>query len=111
MTSPRLILEINTRLWLRSLGGGTPASLRSVPDAVLDRWVEDGFDAVWLMGVWLPSKLSRDIALEHPGLRADYARILPDWSPDDVIGSPYSVADYRIPPGWGGEEALADLRA
>lgn len=110
MSPPRLILEVNTRLWLRALGGGTPASLRSVPEKLLDQWSHDGFDAVWLMGVWLPSSISQSIASEHPGLPANYTQILPDWTPEDVIGSPYAVADYRIPPAWGGEEALADLR-
>jgi hypothetical protein len=111
MQPPRYILEINTRLWLRELGGGTPATLRGVPDAVLEAWVAQGFDAIWLMGIWLPSVVSREIAAEHAGLRADYSRILPDWTPADVIGSPYAISGYRIPPEWGGEEALADLRA
>jgi hypothetical protein len=111
MTPPRLILEVNTRLWLRRLGGGSPVSLRVVPDEVLNQWARAGFDAVWLMGIWRPSTASRDIALEHPGLRADFSRILPEWTPEDVVGSPYAVAGYDVPAEWGGEEALADLRS
>ena len=110
MIPPRHILEINTRLWLRELGGGAPAILRDVPEAALSAWEAEGFDAVWLMGVWTPSAVSRRIASEHPGLRADYAKILPDWTAEDVIGSPYSIADYRIPAEWGAAEALAGLR-
>ena len=111
MTPPRLILEINTRLWLRQLGGGSVATLRSVPDEMLEAWEAQGFDAIWLMGVWSPSEASRSIAAEHPGLRSDYTRILPDWMSDDVIGSPYSISDYRIPGAWGGEAALAEFRS
>lgn len=110
MTPLRLILEINTRLWLRFLGRGRPVTFRDVPEAALEAWAAKGFDAVWLMGVWLPSSIGRNIALEHPGLRGDYDRILSGWMPEDVIGSPYSISGYQIPPQWGGEEALHDLR-
>lgn len=110
MIPPRLILEINTRLWLRLLGRGRAVTFREVPEAMLEAWAGKGFDAMWLMGVWLPSSISKGIAFEHPGLRRDYSRFLPDWTPEDVIGSPYSISGYQIPPEWGGEEALLELR-
>ena len=62
MQNPQFILELNTRVWLRELGKGSPLSLRDVPDSALHRWVQQGFDAVWLMGVWLPSSAGRQIA-------------------------------------------------
>ena len=48
------LYQINTRVWLQELGSalGRPATLDDVPDASLDQIAADGFDWVWLLGVW-----------------------------------------------------------
>jgi hypothetical protein len=107
---PQFILEINTRVWLRKLGDGKPLPLTDVPDSVFAEWQTQGFDAVWLMGIWLPSAASRQAALTDPFLLQDYGRTLPDWKAEDVGGSPYAVAGYQVNPDLGGESALADFR-
>jgi hypothetical protein len=111
MDAPRFILEINTRVWLRELGSGMPLTLDDVSDEIIVQWAENGFDAVWLMGIWLPSEDSRRIALEHSGLIPEYSAALPDWTAEDVLGSPYAIAGYQINPDLGGGNALADFRA
>ena len=110
MNPPQFILEINTRVWLRKLGGGKPLSLADVPDSLFAEWRNRGFDAVWLMGVWLPSAGSRQAALTDPFLLQDYSRVLPDWKAEDVGGSPYAIAGYQVNPALGGGNALADFR-
>lgn len=102
---PRLY-EINTRVWMREM---KYASLRDIPDSVLDVWASN-FDIVWLMGVWIPSPKGRQVAQSLPGLMAEMKRSLPDMAPEDVVSSPYSIMDYRISPLLGGDAALADLR-
>ncbi|RPH95921.1 alpha-amylase [candidate division KSB1 bacterium] len=111
MNPPQFVLEINTCVWLRNGGDGHPLSLADVPESCLESWVEQGYDAVWLMGVWLPSETSRRIAREHPGLREDYSRALPDWREEDVGGSPFAIRGYSVNPEWGGDAALAHFRA
>lgn len=111
MKSCRTILEINTRLWLPQLGGGTCTSLADVPKEYFDRWKQRGVEAVWLMGVWQPSAVSRDIARAHVGLQKDYAEVLPDWTEDDVTASPYAIVGYDVNPELGGEEGLKKFRA
>jgi hypothetical protein len=110
MNNPKFILEIPTRVWLRELGNGRPISLADVPEQHFTAWAESGFDAVWLMGVWLLSAESRRVALEHSGLREEYSRALPDWNEADVAGSPFAICGYEVNPDLGGAEGLARFR-
>ena len=93
-----LVYEINTWVWLNDLSQktGRPVTLGNVPQIELERLAGYGFDALWLMGVWQRSPGSREIAQTHPGLQAEYHRVLPDCTPKDVIGSPYAIYDYRV---------------
>ena len=107
-----VVYEINTWAWLSDMsqGAGQAVTLGNVPQAELERLVDYGFDAVWLMGVWQRSPRSRRIAQEHLGLRAEYRRALQDYTPQDVVGSPYAIQRYRVDPALGGDEQLAILR-
>lgn len=99
------IYEINTAVWLgdRTLG--------SVPAAEWDALAALRVDAVWLMGVWRRSPAGLAIALDDPGLMADFRSALTDLEPADVIGSPYCVREYVVDDRFGGPEGLAEARA
>jgi hypothetical protein len=106
------LYEINARLFLRRLGGKyrRTLTLATVPD---DEWrllAQLGFDLVWLMGVWQRSFGSRKKALQHPALRLDYDKALPDWQDEDVAGSPYAVYAYTLDSALGEPEELPQLR-
>jgi glycosidase len=107
-----LLYEINTWIWLRELSaaGGRPITLAEVPPDAWDGIAELGFDAVWLMGVWDRSPAGRRVALANPGLRADFARALPDWTEADVVGSAYCVRRYQVDEHLGGPAGLAASR-
>ncbi|HWH69927.1 MAG TPA: alpha-amylase family glycosyl hydrolase, partial [Candidatus Sulfotelmatobacter sp.] len=107
-----LLYEINTRCWLWDLSErlGQPMTLATVPAAELARWRRLGFTHVWLMGVWSSGPRSREKALSEPNQRRVYSEALPDWRAEDVGGSPYAIADYRVPPELGGEEGLQTFR-
>ena len=106
------VYEINTRVLLNELGRaqGAPVALGTIPDSVIDRWAESGFDAVWLMGVWSTGDIGRRLALQEADLQAGYGEALPGFTSADVAGSPYAVAAYEVSPGLGGPEQLARLR-
>jgi glycosidase len=87
-----------------------PVTLANVPDDVLDRLAGFNFDAVWLMGVWERSPAGIAIARAHADLQDEFHRALPDFSPADVIGSPYAVRRYVVDPHLGGTEGLAAFR-
>ncbi|MCB9369428.1 MAG: alpha-amylase [Calditrichaeota bacterium] len=110
MKSCRTILEINTRLWLQRLGKGKTVSLGDVGAEHFDRWQSRCVEAIWLMGIWKPSPASREIARTHEGLKGDYSAVLPDWTPDDVVASPYALIGYEVNPELGGEEGLKKFR-
>lgn len=100
---PRLF-EINARIWLRRLGRGL--TLSSIPDNQIELWKEKGIDMIWLMGVWENSK---DVINEYcfePELISAYNGALKDWNNEDIIGSPYSINDYKINPIIGTKEDL-----
>jgi hypothetical protein len=110
MNPPQFIFEINTRVWLRTLGNGKRLTLADVPNSCLDEWAARGYDAIWLMGVWMPSAESRRIAFEHMGLRDEYWRALPGWKDNDVVGSPFAHCGFQINPAIGTEAELAQFR-
>ena len=107
------LYEINTWAWLYDLSQryGRRITLGDVPPAAWDALATPGFDAVWLMGVWTRSAASARIARAHPDLQAGFRAALPDFSPADVIGSPYAVGDYTVDKRLGGPEGLAAARA
>ena len=106
------LYEINTWAWLETLSAnaGRRIALADVPDTEWDRIARDGFDVVWLMGLWQRSEESRRIAQADEGNRAEYDRALPGWKPGDVIGSPYAVTDYAPDPRIGTWDALDLVR-
>jgi len=107
-----LLYEVNTRCWLRELSDRLhhPITLANVPAEEVTRWRELGFTHIWLMGVWTTGPRGRAHSLNDPALRATYAKILPDFKDDDILGSPYAVAAYQISEPLGGEVGLKTFR-
>ena len=104
--------EINTWAWLSELSQkcGKNINLSSVPSAEWDAIAAYGFDAVWLMGVWERSPVGISIANQNKNLLDDFRRALPDFRPDDNVGSPYCVRRYIVDEHLGGPEGLATAR-
>ena len=107
------IYEINTWPWLMDLGecAGAPVDLSTVPDERWDAIADAGFDAVWLMGVWERSPAGIAVALADPDLVTAFRTALPDWAPDDVVGSPYCIRNYEVDGNLGGRAGLAVARS
>ena len=101
-----VIYEINTAAWLHDIG----ATLAEVPEREWDRVTPPGVDAVWLMGVWRRSAEGVRLALDSPSHLAEFRATLPDFTPDDVIGSAYCIADYTPDSRFGGEAAMQAAR-
>ncbi len=107
-----LLYELNTRCWLRSLSEqhGHGIHLGNVPEEEFATWQRQGFTHLWLMGTWTICSRARESTLNDPALIELFRKTLPDWTPDDVTGSPYAVAGYRVPETLGGEEGLRQFR-
>ncbi len=112
-TAHPVVYEINTWPWLHEQRRrcGRDIDLGRVPDETWDELAALGIDAVWLMGVWRRSPAGVAIALANPDLTASFTQALPDWTPDDVVGSPYCVREYVVDDHLGGPAGLAAARA
>jgi hypothetical protein len=106
------LYQINTRVWLHELGQalGRPARLDDVPDESLDRIASDGFDWIWLLGVWQTGEAGRDVSRRQPEWQREYHELLPDGTTDDICGSPFAVKEYVVNGDFGGPRALEDFR-
>jgi hypothetical protein len=107
-----LLYQLNTQVYLseRSAALGRLATLDDVEDNLLDRLARLGFTWLWLLGVWQTGEAGRTISRGNPALRQDYARWLPDFRDEDIVGSPFAVQRYETHADFGGDEALARLR-
>jgi hypothetical protein len=94
------LFEINTAAWLFSLSRklGKQVHLGDVPSEEWDRLKSTGMDFVWLMGVWSRSQMGRNVSLTDPGFHKIFDNITPDWTPEDVIGSSYSISSHEPDP-------------
>jgi hypothetical protein len=107
-----VIYEINTWVWLGELSVkySRPVTLSTVPPQEWDALPSLGFDAVWFMGVWERSPKGIQVALKDEGLMSEFQWVLPDFVPQDVVGSPYCVRRYVVDDHLGGPEGLAAAR-
>lgn len=107
------LYEVNTRHLLseRSAALGRPATLDDLESAWVDRVAGLGFDLVWMLGVWTIGPAGRAVSRSQEGWRRDYLTALPDVTEGDIVGSPFAVTGYTVHPDFGGEPALARLRA
>lgn len=96
------LLEINAFLFLRRLREkyGKDLTLGEIPSQEWQQIADQGFDFVWMMGVWRRSEGARQCALEE----------ITGWKPEDIAGSPYAVADYSLDPFLGNPADLEKLK-
>jgi hypothetical protein len=108
-----LLYEINTRLFIRRMSERyqRALTLATLPEEEWQLLTRHGFDAAWLMGVWQRSPAARQQALLTPALRQQYTQALPDWTDDDIAGSPYAVRGYSLDPSLGKATELAQLKS
>jgi hypothetical protein len=106
------LYQLNTRASLSELGErlGRPATLDDVPDATLDKIAARGFDWVWPLGVWQTGEAGRQVSLSQPEWQHEYRELLPEFTPEDVCGSPFAIREYVVHTDFGGPEALARFR-
>ncbi|MCF8366656.1 MAG: hypothetical protein K9H16_12785 [Bacteroidales bacterium] len=106
------LYQINTRVWITELSEtlGRKAILDDVPDAELDRFASMGFDWIWFLSVWTTGDTGRSISMQNPEWRNEFEETLPDLQEQDIGGSGFAVAAYKVHPGLGGDYALKRLR-
>ena len=106
------LYEVNARLFLRRMSEKYRRilTLATIPEEEWQELSRQGFDLIWLMGVWQRSPGSRQKALLDPALRRAYDQALPGWTDDDIAGSPYAIYSYSLDPLLGRPGELAQLK-
>ncbi len=106
------LYELNIRMWQtdRSAELGRTATLDDLSNGMLDTMVEQGFSWIYLIGVWPTGPLSREAAKHDELLRTYLTSVLPDFTPEDICGSPFAPQNYDACQSLGGNAALARLR-
>ncbi|MEW6602691.1 MAG: alpha-amylase, partial [Nitrospirota bacterium] len=96
MTLNPNLYEINTAVWLYELSRkyGAQMTVGQVPSSEWDMLRDSGFHFVWLMGVWKRCPEDREYFLADPGNVSLCDTILPGWTGEDIIGSPYAIEGY-----------------
>jgi glycosidase len=114
VTAPRYptLFQINTRVWLQRLSreADRRITLADIDDATVDGFVEKGFDWVWLLSVWQVGAAGRAVSRGTPEWCAEFQRVLPDLTEDDICGSGFAITAYTVSEALGGEGALAQFR-
>jgi hypothetical protein len=105
-------LQLSARPWLYQLSQkyGKTITLANLPDSELDALVAKGFDAVYLLGVWKLGPYGLEHDRTDPNLLYWYGQELPDFTLDDVIGSPFAVTNYTTNPDIGDDYQLTVFR-
>lgn len=106
------LLELNAFFFISRMSEkyGRPLTLVTVPAEEWKAFADQGFDYLWLMGVWTRSPGSRAHAVKEPNLIRAYDLILPGWKKEDVAGSPYAIYGYELDPYLGKPDDLIKLK-
>src|SRR3954468_20174487 len=106
------LFQINTRGWLQHLSreAGQQLTLADIEDAILDGFVENGFDWIWLLSVWQTGAAGRAVSCSNPEWRREFETLLPDLTEEDICGSGFAITAYSVSEPLGGEPVLASFR-
>ena len=102
------LYQISTRPWLYELSkkyGQNISKLVDIPLEEFDILEGNGVEIVWMMGVWQLGEYGPEF-----DKKGNYDEVLPDWTPDDVIGSPFAITEYTCNSEIGTDEDLKWLR-
>ena len=106
------LFQLNIRVRLRGLEAalGRPATLDDIPDADLDQLRAQGFNWLYLLGVWSTGTAGREASRSNRDWRPDFEALLPGLEERDICGSSFAVTAYAVPAAMGGNAALQRLR-
>ncbi|MGL4948331.1 MAG: alpha-amylase family glycosyl hydrolase, partial [Mycoplasma sp.] len=91
------IYQVSLRPWIFQLSkelGTDVKTLEQIPLSKLKEIRDKGMDIFWIMGVWQVGEYGVNHDKSDPGLQESFRAVLPDYTMDDIIGSPYAITDY-----------------
>ena len=111
MTKAPRIFQASAR---HLVSGTEPARGSATLDTIDEKWLasiaRQGFNWLYLYGVWDSGNAGRAISRAHPSMWAGALSHLSQGSIEDVCGSPFAIREYRVDPKLGDEGSLRRLR-
>lgn len=106
------LYQVNTRVWLTELSKKLKktATLDDIPEIELKNIADAGFDWVWFLSVWTTGLEAQKISRENPEWQPDFQNTLTDLKKEDIGGSGFAIAEYKVDSRLGGNLALKRLR-
>ncbi len=102
------VYEINFRVWIKKFGAKYRIS--NIPMNYFRYLKDKGINIVWLMGIWETCSSVIEKCCFEVGLIQSYNQALPEWTKEDIIGSPFSINLYEVNPDYGTWEDLKIFR-
>jgi len=107
------LIELSVRPWLWYLSHKYQTNITQLSDIPIEEfqlYVDRKIKWVWLMGIWEIGFQGLHHDRTDPGLLSQYKITLPDYTLDDVIGSPYAITQYHCNPQLGTDDDINSLR-
>ena len=108
-----VLYQLNTRVYLTELSRqlGRRATLADIPDTFLSGLAERGVEILWLLSVWTTGPGSLQESRRNPEWLHEFSQVLVDLKTEDIGGSGFAIADYRVSEQVGGPKSLEKFRA
>ena len=112
MQSHPVLYQLNTRVYLSNLSSQLDrrATLWDIPESFLFQLRQRGVDILWMLSVWTTGPKSRAQSRSNPHWISEFRNVLDDLKIEDIGGSGFAIADYRVSEEIGGQKSLEDLR-
>lgn len=108
------VIEVPVRPFLYAQSQEYDTQDMKLSDLPTSTWVDmkqRGMHYVWLQGIWKLGRNGVSFDRSNDKLARSFSEILPGWTTDDVIGSPYAVSEYVVNPDVvDGDENMAALK-
>lgn len=106
------MIELSARPWLFELSKklGRTITISTIPDSELDAFHSQGIRTIYLMGVWSLGQYGLDRDRTDPDQLRWYSQVLPGYTQDDIIGSPFAITTFTCNPSIGSDADLGRLR-
>jgi len=113
MQAHPVLYQLNTRVYLTELSEqlGRRATLSDIPECFLEQLARRGVEILWLLSVWTTGPRSQQESRRNPEWIREFSHVLEDLKPEDIGGSGFAIADYRVSEQLGGPKSLEALRS
>lgn len=112
MHSHPVLYQLNTRVYLTELSEhlGRRATLSDIPESFIEELSNRGVEILWLLSVWTTGPRSEAVSRQNADWIREYSHMLADLRTEDIGGSGFAIAEYKVSEQIGGPSSLQEFR-